>query len=130
MSSAQSSLRASLRFMLPVCAVLAALAAIVGFLFGGGTGALGAAAGVALMTVLFVLSTLFITWVDAVNRPMVLPAGMLAYGGKLVVVLLTLSALSGWAGIKPMALGVVAGAVGWAAGYAWWVWHAKITLDV
>jgi hypothetical protein len=121
---------ASMRFMLPFCGVLVALAAVVGLLFRGGVGALGAAAGVVFMTVLFVLSTLFITWVDKVNRPMVIVAGMGAYALKLVVLLVTLTALSGWAGLKPMALGVVAGAIGWAAGYAWWVWHAKITLDV
>jgi hypothetical protein len=125
-----ASLRSSLRFMLSLCGALTVLAALTGFIFRGATGALGAAAGVVLMSVLFVLSTYAITWTDLHNRPMVLPVGMGVYVLKLGVLLVTLTSLSGWAGIKPMALGVVAGAIGWAAGYAWWVWHAKITLDV
>lgn len=119
----------ALRFMLPWCGVLAVLAAIVGFVFRGSVGAIGAAAGVLFISALFVFSTYVITWTDSVNRPMVLPAGMGVYALKLVLLLVVLNALSGWAGIKPMALGVVAGALGWAAGYAWWVWHAKLTLE-
>jgi hypothetical protein len=120
---------ASMRFMLPLSGVLTVLAGIVGFVFRGATGAIGAAAGVMLISGLFVLSTWAITRTDLSNRPMVLPVGMGVYMLKLVVLLVVLSSLSGWAGIKPMALGVVAGALGWAGGYAWWVWHAKLTLE-
>lgn len=115
--------------MLPVCGALALVAAIVGLLTRGPGGALGAAAGVLFIAALFVFSTVVITWADITNRPMVLPVGMGVYALKLVVLFVVLTALSSWVGIKPFALGVVAGGLGWAAGYAWWVWHAKITLE-
>lgn len=119
----------AMRFMLPVCGILAVAAAVVGFVFRGGVGALGAAAGVVLISALFVLSTYVITWVDAVNRPMLLAAAIAVYGFKLLALFVVLNALSGWAGIKPMALGVVAGGLGWVCGYTWWVWHARLTLE-
>jgi hypothetical protein len=116
--------------MLPLCAVLAAVAAVVGFLFRGGAGALGAVAGVVLITGLFVLSTLFITWVEKVNRAMMLPAALGVYTFKLFLLVAVLNPFWGWEGFLPMVWGVAAGVLGWVCGYAWWVWHAKITLDV
>jgi hypothetical protein len=121
---------APLRFMLPLCGALAAVAAIVGFFFGGGAGALGAAAGVLLITGLFVLSTLLLLWVERVNRAMMLPAALGTYTFKLFLLVAVLNPFWGWAGFLPMVWGVAAGIIGWVCGYAWWVWHAKVTLDV
>jgi len=121
---------APLRFMLPVSGVLALLAAIVGFLFRGGSGALGAAAGVLVITALFVLSTLLLLWVEKINRAMMLPAALGAYTFKLFLLVAILNPFWGWSGFLPMVWGVAAGVLGWVCAYAWWVWHARITLDV
>lgn len=117
-----------LPFMLTFSAGLTVLAAIVGAVLRGGSGALGAAAGVALMVTLFVLSTVVIVWVETINRQMMLPAVFMTYMLKLCVLLAVLNAVmaTGWSGMRPMLIGVVAGIVGWVGAYAWWLWRAKI----
>ncbi len=120
---------ASLRFMLPVSGALAAVGALVGLLVGGFAGAVGVFAGVALIAALFVLSTFLLTWVESVNRAMLLGAGLTVYFVKLFVVFAVLNAVSGWSGLVSMVWGVALGVLGWVCAYAWWVWHAKVTLE-
>ncbi len=117
-----------LPFTLTSCAVLTVLAALAGAVAKGMPGALGAAAGVALMAVLFAASKVFVVWVESVDRSKMLVGGLLAYLLKLWFVFVILSGVSGsgWAGFAPMAWGIAAGVVGWIGAYAWWLWHAKI----
>lgn len=111
---------------LAVSGVVLVLAAIVGGITAGPTGALGAALGVAFTAATYVASSLFIAWVDAVNRQLLLVAGLSAYALKLIVLVAVLLAFSGWSGLVPMALGIVAGVFAWTGAQIWWTWHAKI----
>ncbi len=99
------------------------LAAVVGAVAAGGTGALGAAGGVAIVTLSYVLSTLVIAHADAVNPRLVLPVGLGAYITKLTLLggVLFLVAASDWAGLRPFSLGIVAGVVGWTGAHIWWI---------
>jgi hypothetical protein len=117
-----------LPFMLVSSAALAAAAALVGLLLKGGSGAIGAALGVLLMAAMFIGSTMFIVWVESVNRQHMLVGGLLAYGLKLWILFVVLNGVSGtgWDGFVPMVFGVAAGVLGWVIAYAWWLWHAKI----
>jgi hypothetical protein len=106
---------------LAVSAALLVAAAVAGWLAAGATGALGAAAGVALVTVGYLLSTLVVAWADSVATPLVMPIGMMAYLVKLTVIggVMFIAAFAGWRGLIPMAWGVVAGVLGWTAGTIW-----------
>ncbi len=117
-----------LPFTLTCSGALAAAAALVGFLVKGGPGAIGAAAGVLLMTALFVGSTIFIIWVETVSRQKMLVGGLIAYAVKLWILFVVLNGVSstGWAGFTALVIGVAAGVLGWIGAYAWWLWHAKI----
>jgi hypothetical protein len=94
-----------------------------GFFAGGTTAALGAAAGVFVVTVGTTMSTLAIAWADAVRPALVLPVGLLTYVIKfaLVAFVMISVASSGWAGGLAMAWGIAAGAVLLTAVQAWWI---------
>ena len=102
-------------------AVLVGMTAI-GAVFGGVTGATGAAAGVALVILSYVASTLAIAWADSVAPKMVLGVGVGMYVLKfsLFGIMLVLVVMAGWPGRVPMAWGIVAGAVAWTASQIWW----------
>jgi ATP synthase protein I len=112
--------------MLAVSGVLAVVAAVVGLVFAGGAGALGAAAGVTFVAVAYALSTLLLEWIERVNRPMMLPAALFTYLAKIVALAVLLGALRPWAGLKPMVFGVAAAALVWIIAQARWLAKAKI----
>lgn len=113
-------------------AAVGVLAAIVGAVLQGGPGAIGAAAGVALVIASYAVSTLIIAWVDRVNRSMLMVVGMLTYAVKfaLLFALVGWVATQGWIGTKAMGIGVVAGVLTWTAVQIWWTSKAKFTLEV
>ncbi|WP_239076768.1 hypothetical protein [Actinocatenispora rupis] len=94
----------------------------------GLTGVAGVAVGVALVSVSYVLSTLAVAWADSVNPRLVLPVGLVTYVTKLLLLGLFVAALNatGWLGVAPMGLAIVAAALTWSAAQAGWTWHAKI----
>ncbi|GAA0801915.1 hypothetical protein [Spirilliplanes yamanashiensis] len=94
-----------------------------GFFLGGPTAALGAAAGVFVVTVGATMSTLAIAWADAVRPALVMPVGLLAYVIKFALVAFVMLSVgeSGWAGGVPMAWGLAGGVVALTAVQAWWV---------
>jgi hypothetical protein len=98
-------------------------AASIGLLAGDPATALGAAAGVLLVTVGITMSTLAIAWADAVRPALVMPVGLLTYVVKylLIALILVSAAVNGWSGTGPMAWGVAAGAVILTAVQVWWV---------
>jgi hypothetical protein len=114
-----------LRLELLVAGALLVLAAIVGGVFRGGAGAVGAAGGVLLVTLSYTASTLAIAWADSVNPRMVFPVGMGMYVAKfsLFGALLIFVGATDWPGQIPLALGIVAGVVGWTATQIWWTVH-------
>lgn len=114
-----------LRLTVGVSAIVLLVGAVVGFLAAGGVGALGVVAGVALVTVSYVASTLAIAWADSVNPRLVMGVGMGMYITKFSLFGLLLLAVSGteWAGKIPMAMGIVAGVIAWTGAQIWWTVH-------
>jgi hypothetical protein len=108
--------------LLAVAGVVTVAAAVVGWLTAGGPGAAGAAAGVAIVTAGYLLSTVVIARADAASPMLVLPVGLMAYVLKLTLVggALLVVAQTDWPGLVPMAYGVVAGVVCWSAAQIWW----------
>jgi len=112
-----------LPFLTAASIALLLCAASIGFLSGGSPAALGAAAGVALTTVSFTMSTLVIAWADTVRPALLMPLGLLAYVVKysLLGVILAYVISSEWPGRTAMGWGVVAGVLGWTSVQIWWV---------
>lgn len=98
-------------------------AASIGFLTGGPTAALGAAAGVLVVAVSLTLSTLVIAWADAIRPALIMPAGLLAYVIKFALIgfIMLSIAASGWPGGRPMAWGIAGGVVVLTAVQVLWV---------
>ena len=98
-------------------------AASVGFLTGGAPTAVGAAAGVAIVTVSFTMSTLVLAWADTVRPALLMPLGLMTYVVKysLLGVILAFVVSSDWPGRAAMGWGIVAGVLGWTAVQIWWV---------
>lgn len=108
------------------------IAAIIGAVLQGATGAIGAAAGMALVMASYGVSTLIIAWVDRVNRSMLMIVGMATYAVKfaLLFALVGWVATQGWIGTKAMGFGVLAGVLIWTTVQVWWTAKAKFTLEV
>ncbi|MGH3750577.1 MAG: hypothetical protein ACRDT8_24650, partial [Micromonosporaceae bacterium] len=104
-----------LPWLLAVSSATLVAATAAGGLVRGVDGALGAAAGVALAIASYTFSTLVIAWADSVKPGLVLPFGMAAYIVKfsLIAAVVLLVAASGWPGLAPMGLGLVAGTLAW-----------------
>lgn len=98
-------------------------AASVGFLTAGPAAALGAAAGVAIVTVSYTMSTLVLAWADTVRPALLMPLGLTTYVVKysLLGVILAFVISSEWPGRTALGWGVVAGVMGWTAVQIWWV---------
>ncbi|HEY3501464.1 MAG TPA: hypothetical protein VGN37_01615 [Actinocatenispora sp.] len=94
----------------------------------GLVGVAGVAVGVVLVSVSYVLSTLAVAWADSVNPRLVLPVGLVTYLTKLMLLGALVAAVNatGWLGVRPMGLAIVAAALTWSAAQAGWTWHAKI----
>ena len=114
-----------LRAEFAICGALLVATATIGWFVGGGSAALGAAAGVLLVTLSYTTSTLAIAWADSVAPRMVFPVGMAMYVTKfsLFGALLIFVGATEWAGIIPMAVGIVAGVVAWTGTQIWWTVH-------
>ena len=112
-----------LPFVTAVGAALVLCAASAGFLAGGPVAALGAAAGMLLVTVGVTLTTLVIAYADAVRPALVLPAGLAIYVIKYALIVFVLFAIgsSGWAGATAMFWGLGVGAVAITGVQAWWL---------
>ena len=114
---------AHLPFLTAVSVAALLCAASVGFAAGGPQAALGAAAGVAITTVSYTMSTLVIAWADTVRPALVMPLGLATYVIKysLLGAILLVAVTSDWPGKTALGWGVVAGVVIWTAVQIWWV---------
>ena len=112
-----------LPFVLTTGFALVLCAASAGFFASGATAALGAAAGVLVVTVGVSLTTLVIAWADVIRPALVMPVGLAVYVVKyaLIVFLMIGVAASGWAGGRAMAWGIAGGAVVLTAVQVWWL---------
>lgn len=111
-----------------VSGALGVVAAVVGGLLRGGAGAAGAAAGVLLVATSYTASTLVMAWAEGMDRRMLLPVGLITYVLKFIVIGAVMAAIaaSGWAGLKPMGVGLIAAVLAWIITQAWWTWTARI----
>ena len=118
-----------LPFLTAFSIALMICAASVGFFAGGGPIAVGAAAGVAIVTVSFTMSTLVLAWADTVRPALLMPLGLLTYVVKytLLGVILAFVIDSEWPGRVAMGWGVVAGVLGWTAVQIWWVARTSLS---
>ena len=112
-----------LPFVLAVGFALVLCAASAGFLAGGATAALGAAAGMLVVTVGVSLTTLVIAWADLIRPALVMPFGLAVYVIKyaLIIFLMIAVAASEWAGGRPMAWAIAAGSVVLTGVQVWWL---------
>jgi hypothetical protein len=112
--------------------VVGFVAAIVGAVLQGVPGAIGAAAGVALVIASYAVSTLIISWVDRVNRSMLMAVGMATYAVKFALLFLLVGAVAsqGWIGTAAMGFGILAGVLIWTTVQVVWTARAKFTLEV
>jgi hypothetical protein len=128
MTVTKNSWRRLLRPGLIVSAALLVAGAVVGGLVAGASGAAGVAAGVLLVAASYTASTLVMAWADGLDRRMLLPVGLMTYAVKftLIGVVMAAIAASGWAGLKPMGVGLIAAVLAWVVTQAWWTWTAKV----
>lgn len=107
---------------LAVSGVVLVLAAVAGWRAAGGAGALGAAAGVFLVVLSYLVSSLVIAWADSVDPRLVLPVGLATYVIKFALLGLVLLAVvgTGWAGTLPMGVAIVPGVLAWTGATMWW----------
>ncbi|MEJ3750921.1 hypothetical protein WEI85_47830 [Actinomycetes bacterium KLBMP 9797] len=109
--------------LLAASAVAMVVAAVLGGVTRGGAGALGAVAGVGLVTASFTISTVVLAWADAINPQLLLPFGLGLYVAKYsllggVMIIIT---SADWAGLVPMGWGVAVGVVAWTGVHIWWI---------
>jgi hypothetical protein len=107
---------------LAVSGVVLAVAVAVAWLTQGGAQALGAAAGVTLVVVSYLVSSLVVAWADSVNPRLLLPVGLATYVIKIVLLGLAMLAVvgTGWAGARTMCIAIIPGVVGWIGAIFWW----------
>ncbi|GAA2599319.1 hypothetical protein GCM10010399_32560 [Dactylosporangium fulvum] len=108
-------------------AVLLVVAVGVAWPIGDGTASLGAAAGVALVVLSYLVSSLVVVWVDAVARNLLLPVVLLTYALKFAVFGLVMYRVreTGWAGLRVMGVTVIVATVVWTGAQLYWILRAK-----
>lgn len=111
-----------------VSAVLLVVLVAVGAGLDGGPGAVGAAAGVLLVVVSYVASSLALAWADSVHPKMVLGVGLLTYSVKFMVFGAAVFAVaaSDWSGQRMLAVAIIVGTVAWITAQVWWTFRARI----
>lgn len=113
---------------LAATAALLVLAVAIAWPLRGGQAAFGVLAGVGLVTVSHLVSSLVVAWVDAVARHMMLPVVMLTYALKFAAfgVILFRVAQTGWTGLPALGVTVIAATTVWIGAQLYWILHAKI----
>ena len=109
-------------------AALTLLGVPVGGLVAGGAGALGVLAGIGLVAVSYLISSLVVAWVDLVARHLLLVIVLLTYVLKFTVfgvVMWSVSA-SGWSGLPAMGVAIIVATVVWTGAQFWWILRAKL----
>ena len=117
---------------LPASLVATAVLLLVGMAVGGATsgaaGAFGVLAGVALVAVSYLVSSLVVAYVDLVARDQLLPIVLMTYVFKFAIFGVVMWRVSGtgWGGLRPMGFAIIAATIVWTAAQLWWILRAKI----
>jgi hypothetical protein len=106
----------------------AAVAAPVTGLVAGWADAVGVLVGAVIVTLFFCLSGLVVAWAGRIADSFTLPAALLTFFVKAVVLYGLLSAMpeDGWLDRRTLAWAVVAGALLWSGVQLRWVWTRKL----
>ena len=106
MSEPITSRTTLIRPALLACASILVPLMVAGAVWEGVAGALGAGAGVLLIAVGFCGSWIFVAWSEQLGVRIVLPAGVMAYVAKIILVATAFfwATKTEWAGTKPMAM--------------------------
>jgi hypothetical protein len=109
-------------------AALTLLGVPVGGLVAGGAGALGVLAGIGLVAVSYLISSLVVAWVDLVARHLLLVIVLLTYVLKFTAfgVVMWSVAESGWSGLPAMGVAIIVATVVWTGAQFWWILRAKL----
>lgn len=110
-----------------VAGIAAVLAAVVGQITAGGTGAWAAPAGVALAALGFAGSALAVAKAEKIDIRLTLPMALVTYAIKLMIVFMALAVVRAAVpdALAPFAYGIVGGAVAWLATQVVWAYRAK-----
>ena len=113
---------AHLPFLSTVAFALMLCAASAGYFAGGKASAVGAGAGVLIVTLSYTMSTLVIAWADTVRPALLMPLALMTYVLKYTILGLVLvyGIAIDWSGKAALGWGIVAGVVVWTAVQAWW----------
>jgi len=100
----------------------------LGVLLRGTAGAVGAAAGVALVVLSYLVSGVSVAWADAVHPRMIMSVGLVTYAIKIVLLGVVMSAIAatGWPGLGPMGAAIVAAVVVWTVAHV--IWAVRVPL--
>lgn len=111
-----------------VAGIAALMAAVIGAVTSGGSGAWAAPAGVALAALGFAGSAWAVALAETFDLRLTLPMALITYSVKLALVLTVLSIVKSAVpdALPPFAYGVVGGAVVWLATQVAWAYKAKI----
>lgn len=109
-------------------AALLLVAVPLGWLLGGPVAAVGVVAGVALVVVSYVVSSLVVAWVDRWARHLLLSVVLLTYALKFTAfgVVMYRIAAAGWAGLPAMGVTVIAATLVWTTAQLIWILRARI----
>ncbi|MEV6813243.1 hypothetical protein [Micromonospora sp. NPDC051296] len=121
-----------LRLPLLACAVLALVGVPAAALLRGPTGAAGVAAGIALVIVSYLISSLSVAWADAVHPKLIMSVGLLTYVTKIVFLGVALAAVAatGWSGLPDMGVSIIAAVVVWTGAHLTWALRSPLpTVD-
>ncbi|PZG21069.1 hypothetical protein C1I95_08280 [Micromonospora craterilacus] len=121
-----------LRLPLLACAVLAVVGVPAAALLRGPTGAAGVAAGIALVIVSYLISSLSVAWADAVHPKLIMSVGLLTYVTKIVFLGVALAAVAatGWSGLPDMGVSIIAAVVVWTGAHLTWALRSPLpTVD-
>ncbi|WP_030157661.1 hypothetical protein [Glycomyces sp. NRRL B-16210] len=111
-----------------VAGIAAALAAVLGGIFAGGTGAWAAPTGVALVALGFAGSVWAVAAAEKIDLRLTLVMALVTYAVKLMIVFAALAAVKSHApeALTPFAYGIIGGALAWLGTQAVWAYKAKI----
>ena len=117
-----------LRSTLIASAVLLVVAVPLGAGLRGATGAVGVVAGVALVVFSYLVSGVSVAWADAVHPRLIMSVGLVTYVTKIAILGVVMSAVAatGWAGLAPMGVAIIAAVVVWTSTQLVWTVRAPL----
>ncbi|GGM44056.1 hypothetical protein GCM10011608_31000 [Micromonospora sonchi] len=121
-----------LRLPLLACAALAVAGVPVAAWLRGTTGAAGVVAGIGLVVVSYLISSLSVAWADAVHPKLIMPVGLVTYATKMIFlgVVMAAVAATGWAGLPDLGVAVIAAVLVWIGAHVAWALRSPLPIVV